>query len=138
MDENFVSQTLFWISGAIWTVAQLIFGFLLKYWFERNEKDKMEMKQDIKENKNIIENRLETMIKDFQSGVDSLKSAVHEMKELVSVVRVQHGEKIAEISRRLDDNKDWLEEHENKINEHSKDIIEIKSDCKHFHRKINE
>lgn len=132
MDE-FVGKTLFAVAGIIWSVIQITMGFLFKYWFDRNEKDKAEMKADIKENKYIVENKLEVMIKEFQSGVDSLRSAVVEMKELVSVVRVQHSTEIAEINRRLERKKDWLEDHDEKLEQHDRQIIEIKSECKHHH-----
>lgn len=133
MDE-FVNKSLFTIVGIIWSVIQITMGFFMKYWFDRNEKDKEDMKKDIKENKHIVENRLEVMIKDFQSGVDSLRSAVVEMKELVSVIRVQHSTEISEINRRLVQKREWLEEHDEKIEQHDRQIVEIKTSCKYHHK----
>lgn len=133
MDE-YVGKTLFAVAGIIWSVIQITMGFLYKYWFDRNEKDKEDMKKDIKENKHIVENRLEVMIKDFQSGVDSLRSAVGEMKELVSVIRVQHSTEIAEINRRLERKKEWLEDHDEIISRHDRELTEVKSNCNHYHK----
>ena len=132
MDE-FVNKSLFTIVGVIWSVIQITMGFFMKYWFDRNERDKAEMKADIKENKNLVEGKLETMIKDFQSGVDSLRSVVTDIKELVTVVKTQHTAELAEINRRLERKKEWLEDHDEKLEQHDRQIIEIKSDCKHHH-----
>ena len=134
MDEAFVSKTLFAVVGAVWTIIMAVMGFFLRYWFNKNEEDKKEMKQDIKENKFFIENRLESMIKDFQAGVDGIRSAVQEMKELVSVVKAQHSEQISDINRRLERKKEWLEEHDEIISRHDRELTEVKSNCNHYHK----
>jgi hypothetical protein len=135
MDENFVTQTLFWIASSIWAVLTAIVGFLAKGYLNKYDKEIMCMKEDIKENKAIVDLKLGTMIKDFQSGVDSLKSAVAEMKEFLAVVKTQQEERIGEIKRRLDDKKKWLEDHDETLDNHADRLTAVETDCKHFHKK---
>lgn len=134
MDEAFVTKTLFAVVGAVWTIIMAVMGFFLRYWFTKNEEDKKEMKREIKENKYFIEDKLGGIIKDFQGGVDSIRSAVYEIKELASVVKTQFGAEIGEINRRLERKKEWLEEHDEMLEQHDRQIVEIKSDCKHHHK----
>lgn len=135
MENEFVTKTLFWIAGIVFTVLYGLVSFLLAYYFNKNEREKEVMKKQIQDNKDLVENKLSGIIKDFQSGVDSIKSAVTEMKELVSVVRVQHGAELAEIGRRLTNKREWIDELEHKVDDHEKRITLTEADCKHYHKK---
>ena len=134
MENEFVTKTLFWIAGIVFTVLYGLVSFLLAYYFTKNEKERESMKKQIQDNKDIIENKLYLMIKDFQSGVESLRGVVLDIKELVSIVKTQHSAELSEIGRRLDNKRLWLEDHDNILSQIEKDIIEIKSTCRHHHK----
>ena len=134
MENEFVTKTLFWIVGILFTVLYGVTAFLLSHYFNKNEKEKEIMKKQIQDNKETVENKLYLMIKDFQAGVESLRAVVVDIKELVSIVKTQHSAEISEINRRLIDKREWLNQHDEVLSRHEKEIVEIKSSCRHYHK----
>lgn len=134
MDAEYISQTLFWLVVSLITLLVGIIGFLFKNAMSKNDETIKEMKQDIDKNKDTVDTKLSSMIRDFQDGVKSLNSAVSEMKEFISVVKTQHGEQISEIKRRIENKTKWLEEHDKEISGIDKRLTKVESNCEHYHK----
>ena len=93
------------------------------------------IRADVSSNKSFLEGKLTDMIKEFQVGVDTLKSAVSEMREYISVVKTEHSEKIKSIEKDLQDQKCWLEADDKELSEHAIKIAEIKTMCESQHNR---
>ena len=139
--DNFVSQSLFWsVTSVIGGLSAAVVG-LIAYIVRKNDDKIKEIKGDIDmvkvdvvKNKEFLETKLIGMIREFQSGIEALKSAVSEMKEYISVVKVQHNEQINNINARLDNKRAWLEEHDSELKQHEKRITVVEVNCRHHVR----
>ena len=134
MDEQFVTKTLVWTLGAIWIVLQGVIGFFLRHYFNKNEEDKMSMRKDIKENKDLLDNKLSGIVRDFQSGVDSLKDAVSEMKSFMAVVKSEVDNRNNETRRILDSHEHWLEEHDNRCGHLAERVTKCETKIENHHK----
>ncbi len=123
-------------SGVSATMLGVVVFWLKRYIKEVDDKmnklensDK-ENKKDIKENRDVIDNRLAKIMGDFQDGVNGIRDAVNEMRELVAVVKTQHGEQISAMKDRLNDHEDWLEQTDKIIDMHGNRITAVETKCK--------
>jgi DNA repair ATPase RecN len=135
MDANFVSETLFWIVTASMGGLMSIVGYLVKLSISKNEKEMVLMKTDIKENRDLLDNRFSNMLEKLDKSINALNAIVSEMKEVNSVVKTEHGEQIKEIKRRIENKTKWLEDHDKELNGLDKRLTMVESDCKHYHKK---
>lgn len=133
--EDFVTKTLFWLISSAMMIAVSITGLFVRMYIAKNEREKEQMADEIRKNKNMVESQLSGIVKDFREGVDSLKSAVHEIKELIAVIRTQHSAEIADCQRRLTHKRTWLEDHDHKIDKIHDRLTIVESDCRHYHKK---
>ena len=142
MNDAFVSQTLFWsVTSVIGGLCAIVVG-LISYIVRKNDEKVKEIwgdidmiRSDVQANKTFLEGRLTEMIRDFQAGVDTLKSAVSEMKEYISVVKTEHSEKLKSIEKQIEDQKCWLESDDKELNEHAIKIAQLKAQCDAQHIK---
>ena len=142
MNDAFVSQTLFWtVTSIVAWLCAIVIG-LISYIVKKNDEKVNEIwgdidmiRADVSSNKSFLEGKLTDMIKEFQVGVDTLKSAVSEMREYISVVKTEHSEKIKSIEKDLQDQKCWLEADDKELSEHAIKIAEIKTMCESQHNR---
>jgi septation ring formation regulator EzrA len=118
------------ISGGATGLLLVGFSFWVKNWIMGIEKKMGSLEMDIKSNRDMLDNRLSKVLYDFQDGVNGIRDAVSEMRELVAVVKTQHGEQIHHIQAQLSECKKCLDETGKEIGDQSNRITAIETKIK--------
>ena len=126
-DDQITHKIVFWLLGTAWVIVSGIIGYMVRAYHVQNEKDKEDMRDDIKQNKDLLEEKLSGIVKDFQSGVNSLKDAVSEMKSFLAVVKTEVDNRNNETRRILDSHEHWLEEHDTRCGHLSERVTKVET-----------
>jgi preprotein translocase subunit SecF len=132
MDD--VSKTLFWLVNLVVLSLIGIVGAFTRGYVNKNEKEKENMEEVIRKNKEFLDTEIKSSIKDFNSGVNEIRSFVSEVKELVVVIKTETAERHHQIMNRLTEHEEWLETHDLDIKCHDKKLHGIDIAIKHHHK----
>ena len=127
MDDQIIQKIIFWLLGTAWLIVSAIIGYVVRSYHAQNEKDKEDMRADIKQNKDLLDQKLSGIVKDFQSGVSSLKDAVHDMKSFLAIVKNDGDNRSSETCRRLENHEHWLEEHDTRCSQLSERVTKVET-----------
>lgn len=82
--------------------------------------------------------RFTTMGEKLEGAISVMAENVNNMKTVVEVFKEQVTIKNIEFDRRIEENADWVEDHENELKQHSTRITKLESYCRFKHSKDKE
>ena len=141
--DNLVNQYI--INGGLITVLAGVLGFFIRKWIMNVEEDFEKLKDKVDANRELSEKnerylfektdqRLSEVVDKFQDIAINIKDTVTEMKNIVDVFKTQTEMTNKEVDRRLNAKRQWLEEHDHKLDEHEKRITTVETTCKYQHK----
>lgn len=110
---------------------------------DQNDKElRTEFSKEKKEIFDKVDSKFAEVLTKFTAMGEKLEGAiaimaenVNNMKTVVEVFRNQVNIKNVEFDRRMYDNNEWIQEHENELKDHSNRLTRIESYCKYRHNK---
>lgn len=72
---------------------------------------------------------------EMRNGIEVMNRNVSSMETVVRVFKAQIEERNKNVDKRLDNKKEWLEEHDIKILDHERRIGKIETTCQLYHKK---
>lgn len=72
---------------------------------------------------------------EMRNGIEVMNRNVSSMETVVQVFKAQIEERNKNVDKRLDNKKEWLEEHDIKILDHERRIGKIETTCQLYHKK---